>query len=222
MSFNKVKDNEIANRTLSQQIADSITMEIIEGQYKPGERLYEMKLTEHFGTSRAPIREALYILEKEGIVERSPRRGVFVKNYTSKELFDLYDVIYRLEEIALEKASESISESQLIYLKDLIGQMESEAEQKKIRNYFSLMEKLQISFFEVTGNEVLKEVYTNLITRITRFRFMSLSHPLSLEHSIEEYKSIVDGLIERNYTQVKFHLKRKEKRALEIWKQKGF
>ncbi|MGW6434014.1 GntR family transcriptional regulator [Peribacillus butanolivorans] len=222
MTSNYVKENEISNRTLSQQIADSITMEIIDGKYKPGERLYEMKLTEHFGTSRAPIREALYILEKEGVVERSPRRGVFVKNYTFKELFDLYDVIYRLEEIALEKTCESISDSQVTYLKGLLGQMESEAEKKKIRNYFSLMEKLQISFFEVTGNEVLKEVYTNLITRITRLRFMSLSHPLSLEHSIEEYKDIVEGIIERNYDKVKFHLKRKETRALEIWKQKGY
>lgn len=222
MFSTEIKENVIANRTLSQQIADTIIMQTIDGQYKPGERLYEMKLTERFGTSRAPIREALYILEKEGVVERIPRRGVFVKNYTSKELYDLYDVIYRLEEIALEKSCECISESQLDYLKELLMQMEKEVENKRIQNYFSLMEKLQISFFEVTGNEILKEVYTNLIARITRFRFISLSHQSSLEHSIEEYKSIVDGLSERNYEQVKFHLKRKEKRALDIWKQKGF
>lgn len=212
----------LVNQTLSQQIAESITMQIIEGHHKPGDRLYEGKLTEQFGTSRAPIREALYILEKEGIVERSPRRGVFVRNYTAKELFDLYDMIYRLEEIALEKACHLISERQLLQLDQLILKMAVEAKEKRIRNYFELMEQLQVSFFEITSNDVLKEVYLNLIKRITPFRFMSISHPSSIESSIEEYIGIVDGLNHRDLEQVKSYLKRKEKRALDIWKQKGF
>lgn len=212
--------NDVENRTLSQQISESITMQIVQGTYKPGERLFEGKLTELFGTSRAPIREALYILEKEGIVEKSPRRGVFVKNYSQKEIFELYDVIYRMEEIALERACQHITQKQLEYLGRLIDQMKKEVELKKVSNYFELMEKLQKSFFDASNNDVLKEVYVNLIKRITPFRYMSLSHPSSLENSIEEYKGILSGLEQRNWDEVRYHLRRKEKRAIDLWKQK--
>ena len=222
MLINQFEKSSISNQTLAQQIADTIAVQTIDGQYKPGERLFEMKLTESFGTSRAPIREALYILEKEGVVERIPRRGVFIKSYTSKELFDLYDVIYRLEEIALEKCCDSISENQINHLNEIIVRMEEAAEKEELRNYFDYMEKLQLSFFDISQNEILKEVYLNLIVRISRLRFISLSHNLSLENSLIEYKNIIEGLKAQDFQQVKFHLKRKENRALEIWKEKGF
>ncbi|MET8157609.1 GntR family transcriptional regulator [Sphaerisporangium sp. NPDC005289] len=72
--------------------------EILSGALAPGERLIEEQLTQRFGTSRAPLREALRSLAQQGLVEHLPRRGVRVAELSSKdvdELFGLRDVLER-------------------------------------------------------------------------------------------------------------------------------
>lgn len=207
---------DFENITLSQKIAETIAVQIAEGKLKPGERLLENELTEVFGTSRAPIREALYILEKEDIVERIPRRGVFVKKHTKKELLDLYDAVYRLTEIALQKGMEQATEQQLQELQNLVNEMEATIQTREVKKCFGLLEELQKKFFDLSNNEVLKELYLKLNNRLIPFRYISLSHPSSLEKSVAEYKEIVGGLAEKSHERVIANLRIKEKRALSV------
>lgn len=200
--------------TLSRKIAQSIADQIVEGQLKPGDRLYESKLTEMFGTSRVPIREALYILEKDEIVERIPRQGVFVKEYHRKDLRDLYEVAYRLEELALEEVIEHITEQQLTELYQLIEEMASCTKNREINIYFSLMEKLHLQFFKLSTNKVLADFYSKLTMQLKPFRYMSLSYPNSLEHSLKEYVEIVDGISMRDSNMIRDVLHKKKERAL--------
>jgi DNA-binding GntR family transcriptional regulator len=204
------------NITLSQKIAEAIALQIAEGRLKPGERLLENELTDVFGTSRAPIREALYVLEKEGIVERVPRRGVFVKKHTQKELSDLYETVYRLTEITLLKGMELATEKQLSDLKNLVHLMETNIQNKDVKKFFNLLKELHIQFFNLSNNEVLKDLYLKLNNRLTPFRFMSLSHPSSLVKSIAEYKEILKGLEEKDSERIISNLRIKEKRALTV------
>lgn len=72
--------------------------EILSGALAPGERLIEEHLTRRFGTSRAPLREALRLLGEQGLVEHLPRRGVRVTELSDRdvdELFGLRDVLER-------------------------------------------------------------------------------------------------------------------------------
>lgn len=204
------------NVTLSQKIAQAIADQIAEGKIKPGERLLEHELTAAFGTSRAPIREALYILEKEGIVERIPRRGVFVKRYSSRELFDLYDVVYRLEEIALQKVIQHASDEQLDELEKLIDQMALMVTGRNVKKFYSILEELHVKFFDLSNNLVLKELYLKINNQLRPFRYISLSYPSSLEHSLAEYREILNGLRKKDGNHVKTFLLKKEKRALTI------
>jgi DNA-binding transcriptional regulator YhcF (GntR family) len=64
---------------LPEQIAEVLADEIIERKVASGSKLPESALAERFGTSRAPIREALYLLDQAGLVERTPRRGTVVR-----------------------------------------------------------------------------------------------------------------------------------------------
>lgn len=204
------------NITLSQQIAQAIAIQISEGALKPGDRLLEIELTEQFSTSRAPIREALFILEKDGIVERIPRRGVFVKKYTKKELMDLYDVYYHLQEIALHKVMKTATEQQILNLNHFVSQMEKTIGRREINSYFNILDKLQLDIFKLSNNDVLKDLYLKIKNQLTPFRYISLSHPSSLDHSTEEYKEILMGLAEKDIDKVNINLRKKEKRALSI------
>ncbi len=92
---------------LPEQIAEVLATEIINRDLTPGSRLPEPTLAERFGTSRAPIREAFYLLDQAGLVERTPRRGTVVKAYTRREIEEIYQVRITLERLALERICES-------------------------------------------------------------------------------------------------------------------
>lgn len=203
--------------TLSQKIAQSIADQIVEGFIKPGERLLENRLTNVFGTSRVPIREALYILESEGIVERIPRRGVFVKDYNRKELFDLYDVVYRLEGFALNNAIENATDEEIDKVFKLLEGMSVFIKGREIKSYFPLMEDLHQLFFTLSKNDVLDNIYKKLYKQLKPFRYMALSYPNSLEKSFQEYYEIAEGLKARNIKQTLAALDKKEKRVLLIF-----
>ncbi|PGT82782.1 GntR family transcriptional regulator, partial [Bacillus sp. AFS040349] len=87
------------NHALSNSIAKHITDQIISGDLKPGEKLVEHIYAEEYGTSRAPVREAIYLLAIEGLVERIPRKGAVVKEYSEHEIYDLLEIRNMLEKV---------------------------------------------------------------------------------------------------------------------------
>jgi DNA-binding GntR family transcriptional regulator len=75
------------------QIADEVSNDIISGRFKPGERIREQDLADRFGTSRAPVREAIRLLEIEGLIETEHWRGARVVNLSVSQVEDLFEMI---------------------------------------------------------------------------------------------------------------------------------
>jgi DNA-binding GntR family transcriptional regulator len=90
--------------TLSRQIRDALVRRIVSGELQPGERLIETRIAESYGTSQAPVREALRELETIGLVEIRPRRGTFVRHFIQQTLRESYVVRAALEEAATRLA----------------------------------------------------------------------------------------------------------------------
>jgi DNA-binding GntR family transcriptional regulator len=86
---------------------------IVENRYPPGQRLVEQRLAEELGLSRTPVREALRMLEAEGLVVSERNRGAVVRPLSSTEVVDLYGLRIRLESYAVEVATERATESEL-------------------------------------------------------------------------------------------------------------
>src|SRR5689334_25406522 len=79
--------------------------EIVEGAFAPGERLVEEQLTRRFGTSRAPLREALRLLGQQGLVEHLPRRGVRVTRLSARDIDELFTLRDAPEQFAVRCAA---------------------------------------------------------------------------------------------------------------------
>ncbi|WP_430334395.1 GntR family transcriptional regulator [Rhodococcus sp. ACT016] len=91
------------------QVAYSqIRQAIVEGRYRPGQRLIEQRIAEEFSLSRTPVREALRRLEAEGLVLSEPNRGAVVRTLSMADVSDLYGLRARLEAYAAELAAERI------------------------------------------------------------------------------------------------------------------
>lgn len=89
-------DRPLPERT-SAVIARTIRGAILDGRLVPGEPLREAQLADSLGTSRTPVREALLLLEHEGLVTGSPNRGATVTRYDRDELVELYSIRAALE-----------------------------------------------------------------------------------------------------------------------------
>lgn len=90
-------DNSLS---LGVQLADRLRMKIIAGELADNQKISENQIANEYGSSRAPVREALRILENEGLVHLGKQGGV-VKGLTEADLFEFYDVRYMLETFAL-------------------------------------------------------------------------------------------------------------------------
>ena len=86
---------------------------IVENRYPPGQRLVEQRIAEELGLSRTPVREALRMLEAEGLVVSERNRGAMVRPLSPTEVVDLYGLRIRLESYAVEVATERATEAEL-------------------------------------------------------------------------------------------------------------
>lgn len=82
--------------------ANEIRKKILSGEYAPGERLIEERLTEELAISRPPLREALRLLENEGLILNRPRRGTFVSTLTDQDVYEILTLRSALERTAFE------------------------------------------------------------------------------------------------------------------------
>ncbi len=97
---------------------------ILEGEYGPRERLIEEQLAERLGVSRTPIRQALTMLEAEGLVEIVPNKGAMVCSFSVEEVWDIYDLRAVLEGHAARRAAGRINEREMFRLRELAEEME--------------------------------------------------------------------------------------------------
>lgn len=96
---------------------------ILDGEYGPDERLVEEQLAEKLGVSRTPVRQALTMLEAEGLVEISPNRGATVCSFGIDEVWDIYDLWAVLEGHAARRAANRIQKHELDELCGLAAEM---------------------------------------------------------------------------------------------------
>ena len=100
-------------RTASVAAADLIRQAVLDGRVLPGQRLKEEELAQQFGISRTPIREALLVLQTEGLLEAAPNRGATVRSYDIPALEEMYDLRAVLEGHAARRAGSRVSSEQL-------------------------------------------------------------------------------------------------------------
>jgi DNA-binding GntR family transcriptional regulator len=92
----------IQSPSLVHLAADAIRTMVLSGQLAPGERLIEERLTEELGISRPPLREALRLLQQEGLIETRPRRGSVVTTMTDQDVFEILTLRSAYERLAVE------------------------------------------------------------------------------------------------------------------------
>lgn len=106
--------------SLREQVVEQIRTAIIEGRLKPNDHIVENTLTQQLGVSRTPVREALILLERDGLIVSYPNRGSFVRDFTVQDVDDIFSMRTTLENFAGECIIQKLGEDDYRYLETLI------------------------------------------------------------------------------------------------------
>jgi DNA-binding GntR family transcriptional regulator len=117
-----------SNRVLSEHIAEQLREAIVTDQLKAGQRIVEREIAEAMQTSRGPVRDALLLLENEGLVVRYPHRGTFVAEFTVQDVEEIYSLRQSIESLAVEYLVERATPEDLDQLDELVQQMADKVE----------------------------------------------------------------------------------------------
>jgi DNA-binding GntR family transcriptional regulator len=112
--------SQIRPINLREQVVEQIRTAIIEGRLKPNDHITENILTEQLGVSRTPIREALILLEREGLVIAAPNRGCFVRAFTEQDVSEIFSMRTTLENFAAELIIHTLTTTDFDYLNSSI------------------------------------------------------------------------------------------------------
>lgn len=133
---------ELAQPTTSAlRVHDALRDAILDGALAPGERLRAEALATRFGTSRTPIREALMMLERNGLVEILPRRGAVVSSFDVADLLDLYQIRALIEPHAAALAAERIGADAL----DRLRAVSREADRRGIADAAAIDDQIRLN-----------------------------------------------------------------------------
>ncbi|WP_112324286.1 GntR family transcriptional regulator [Oceanibium sediminis] len=183
---------------LHEQVAEEIRHMIVVGELAPGEKIKVAELAEGLDVSLTPVREALKILNKEGLVELTTNRGASVPDITVEGTRSLFEVISRLEALAAELAAERITEEELQSLEDLHAQMTESYKASDLASYFDLNLRIHNLVVDAAKNPDLTRVRTSLSFHVERARFLSVATASHRQKSMEDHEGLMLALRNRD------------------------
>jgi len=179
-------------------ISEWVGRGIVEGRLRPGDDLNSVELARRFETSRTPVREALMLLEKEGLVEIPARRRPRVARTTLASIREVYAVRAALHALLFEQLAEDIDDTKLEELRNLVEAMGSAAAEDDLDRYFWRNVAFHERASELAGNPTLQRILDSLGMRVLQLRHRSMSAPHRMRQSIDDHRRLIRALEERD------------------------
>ena len=173
---------------------------ILKGELKPGERLMELQLAAKLGVSRTPIREAIRMLEQEGLAVTIPRKGAEVARMTEKDMEDVLQIRDALDELAASIACEQISEEELAELRHTMHEFEESTKTGDVKRIAEADVRFHDIIYHATRNVKLENMLNNLREQMYRYRVEYLKDEKTFPILIREHSQIVEGLTAKDKT----------------------
>ena len=171
---------------------------VLDGTPAPGQRVPERFLTEQFGVSRTPLREAIRALASEGTLELLPNRGARVTQVSAKEVDDLFEVMGVLEALSGELAAKKATAPDIAEVKALHYQMVLHFTRKELIDYFHLNQRIHEKILEIAGNKILMNMYQTLAFRIRRARYVANISETRWSTAVKEHEELLAALESRD------------------------
>ena len=178
----------------AQRVRDALETAVLDGHYRPGERLDPTQLEKEFGCSRTPIREALQALERSGLVQIRPKQGTFVTELGISEVAERFEVMAELEGMAARLAAGRIGREALAELESALQECESHAVDDDADAYYYANARFHGIVYDSSGNDYLRQQAHALKRVLQPYRRLQLRVPDRMRRSLAEHRIIADAI----------------------------
>ena len=178
----------------SHSIYRALRERILANDIEPGARLVMRDIGQQYAASDIPVREALRMLERDGLVETVPYAGARVTTLTAKEVEETYFIRSHLESVATGLAAERITDEELAELDALMAKMDDAVEAQDGPAFSDLNQQFHRTIVGCCGNDMLRELTMDIWQRHSGFQRVFRKVPQRLATSQEEHRGIMAAL----------------------------
>ncbi len=203
--------------TLTEQIADHLSAEIITGRLKPATRIQELRVAGELGVSRGSVREALLILEARHLVEIIPRLGALVSSMESNEIADFCDVFSEMQILCFSRLA-ALREPDLAALDAALEDMSGAVSAGDVAGVLAARKRFLLGSLPPLNNFYLGSVLKGLVPAGLRMEHLASQHPTydardTLRYHQALYEAVRAHQVERVQELVRAYHSREKKLA---------
>lgn len=178
------------DRPLREAIRDILRTRIFEGHYASGTRLIERDLAAEFDVSRLPVREALRMLQQEGVLAERASRGSVVAGLSDKEVEDLFDVRASLEVLACRLATQRARPEDIVGLEAILDRAMEALARGSINEAHRANSEFHDEVTRIAANGFLKAALEPLQGRM----HWLFRHVTDLPELIQEHRDLLAAI----------------------------
>ncbi len=186
----------LAPRALYQQVAERLRDKIFQQALPPGAWIDEMALCGEYGISRTPLREALKVLEAEGLVTLRVRRGAYVTEMSAQDIAQVYHLLGLLESDAAAVVANSAGTTPRRELATLHAQLEAQVHQRD--EFFATNEAFHRALLQAAGNRWTQQIVADLRKVMKLSRHHSLFKQGRIHQSLLEHRALMAAIEARD------------------------
>ena len=183
---------DIKHRTLSSAIAERLRQEILNGSHPSGAQLRQDALAGAYGVSRIPVREALFQLEAEGLVQIVPHRGAIVTTLSPDEINDVFDLRALLEPRLFRNSIPALTAQDFDLLDEIQLKFSTAIRTKDLPAWGELNAELHTALYSRAALPQTASIVTGLLQKSDRYTRVQLSSPAAMKRAEREHAELVD------------------------------
>jgi DNA-binding GntR family transcriptional regulator len=184
-----------AGLTETVSLLDKLRMAIYHGEFAPGQRLVESELASKYDTSRGAVREAIALLQNEGLVTRERNRSAWVRPVTIEEAIEILEVRAVVEGLCAAKAAARASTEDHRVLRTLADEMTVAVEHGDVLTDSVVSDQVHTKIREIAGQQTAAGIINRLRHQGVRYQFRVSLLPGRLVQGCEEHLGIIDAVI---------------------------
>jgi DNA-binding GntR family transcriptional regulator len=204
--------NRVSPPTVTQYVLETVRADILSGRYPMNSRLDQQAIAAELGVSIIPVRECLRQLEAEGLVQISPRRGVFVVELSIDEFREIYSIREVLEELAIQKALPHMTPAHLEHVSQINARFIQAIQDRACATALEINQEFHLALYEPAQQPLLIDLISSLSTRSMRYRQIYVNLPNRAQQAIVDYETILTACRNRDVVAagqaVRNHLRR--------------
>ncbi|MBP2636979.1 MAG: GntR family transcriptional regulator [Firmicutes bacterium] len=171
---------------------------ILEGTFKPAQKLVEMQLAESIGVSRNTVKQALLKLAQENLVAIEENKGATIKSFTLEEVLNYLEIREVLEGLVARSATSNVTENDLARMKSILEQMKAHLDKQEFDKYSALNTEFHGIIYKSTQNVQAVELINMIRTQLIRYQFRTILVPGRSQSSFGEHTDIYKAFAARN------------------------